>query len=63
MSDRLDDVEADTCIDTDRVLPMGFAVGGVFGSIVACEQMGSTSSPLRQHLVEGQPAQMQQSKL
>ncbi|MBJ8341637.1 hypothetical protein JGU71_22380 [Antrihabitans sp. YC3-6] len=38
VSDLLDDVEAATCIDTDRVLVMGFAVGGVFGSILACDQ-------------------------
>lgn len=33
----LDDVEAAACIDTDRVLATGFAVGGVFASIVTCE--------------------------
>jgi polyhydroxybutyrate depolymerase len=38
VSDLLDDVEAAACIDTDRVLVMGFAVGGVFGSILACDQ-------------------------
>ncbi|WP_187776334.1 alpha/beta hydrolase family esterase [Antrihabitans cavernicola] len=38
VSDLLDDVERDACIDTSRVLVMGFAVGGVFGSIVACDQ-------------------------
>lgn len=38
MSDLLDDVGADVCIDTARVFLSGFAVGGVFGSITACEQ-------------------------
>ena len=38
VSDMLDDVEAAACIDTDRVLATGFAVGGVFASIVTCEQ-------------------------
>lgn len=38
VTDLLDDVEAAACTDPDRVLVMGFAVGGVFGSIVACEQ-------------------------
>lgn len=37
ISDLLDDVEGAACIDTDRILVMGFAVGGVFASIVACE--------------------------
>ncbi len=36
MSDLLDQVEASSCIDTSRVFIAGFAVGGVFGSIVAC---------------------------
>lgn len=38
VADLLDDVEAAACTDPARVLVMGFAVGGVFGSIVACEQ-------------------------
>lgn len=38
MSDLLDNVEHAACVDTDQILLMGFAVGGVFGSIVACEQ-------------------------
>ncbi len=38
VTDVLDDVEADACIDTDRVLAMGFAIGGVFASITACGQ-------------------------
>jgi polyhydroxybutyrate depolymerase len=38
VSDLLDNIEAATCIDLDRVLVMGFAVGGVFGSILACDQ-------------------------
>jgi|CXWK01.1.fsa_nt_gi polyhydroxybutyrate depolymerase len=37
VADMLDDVEAAACIDTDRVLATGFAVGGVFASIVTCE--------------------------
>ena len=37
VDDVLDDVEATTCIDPDRVLATGFAVGGVFASIVTCE--------------------------
>jgi poly(3-hydroxybutyrate) depolymerase len=37
VADVLDDVEATTCIDPDRVLATGFAVGGVFASIVTCE--------------------------
>lgn len=37
VADVLDDVEAVACIDTDRVLATGFAVGGVFASIVTCE--------------------------
>lgn len=35
--DLLDEVEATVCIDADRVLATGFAVGGVFASIVTCE--------------------------
>lgn len=38
VTDLLDQVEADACIDTSRVFLAGFAVGGVFASIVACEQ-------------------------
>ena len=38
MTDLLDDIEADACIDTDRVLATGFAVGGTFAAITACEQ-------------------------
>ena len=30
-------MEATVCIDPDRVLATGFAVGGVFASIVTCE--------------------------
>lgn len=37
VADLLDDVEASVCIDADRVLATGFAVGGVFASIVTCE--------------------------
>jgi polyhydroxybutyrate depolymerase len=37
VADVLDDVEATTCVDPDRVLATGFAVGGVFASIVTCE--------------------------
>ena len=37
VAELLDDVEATTCVDTDRVLATGFAVGGVFASIVTCE--------------------------
>ena len=36
VADVLDDVEATTCIDPERVLATGFAVGGVFASIVTC---------------------------
>jgi len=38
ITDLLDQVEAEVCIDTSRVFVTGFAVGGVFGSIVACDQ-------------------------
>lgn len=38
IADLLDDVEGAACVDSDRILLMGFAVGGVFASIVACEQ-------------------------
>lgn len=38
MTALLDQVEADVCIDTARVLGTGFAVGGVFASITACGQ-------------------------
>jgi polyhydroxybutyrate depolymerase len=38
ITDLLDEVEATTCIDTARVFVAGFAVGGVFGSILACDQ-------------------------
>ncbi|MCU1372465.1 MAG: putative hydrolase [Ilumatobacteraceae bacterium] len=38
VTDLLDEVEATVCIDTSRVFLTGFAVGGVFGSITACEQ-------------------------
>ena len=38
MSDLLDEVEANVCIDTSRVFIAGFAVGGVFASITACGQ-------------------------
>lgn len=37
VSDLLDAVEADACIDRDRIFLTGFAVGGVFASITACE--------------------------
>jgi polyhydroxybutyrate depolymerase len=37
VADLLDDVEADLCVDPSRIFLSGFAVGGVFGSIVACE--------------------------
>lgn len=38
VTDLLDDVEADVCIDRSRVFLAGFAVGGVFASITACGQ-------------------------
>ena len=38
MSDLLDEVETNVCIDTSRVFIAGFAVGGVFASITACGQ-------------------------
>ena len=38
VTDLLDHVEATACIDPDRVLAMGFAIGAVFASITACEQ-------------------------
>lgn len=38
VTDLLDQVEATVCIDTARVFLTGFAVGGVFASITACEQ-------------------------
>lgn len=38
VTDLLDDVGAAACIDTDRVLATGFAVGAVFASITACNQ-------------------------
>jgi polyhydroxybutyrate depolymerase len=38
VTDLLDQVEATVCVDTSRVFLTGFAVGGVFASIVACEQ-------------------------
>ena len=34
----LDDLQATACTDVSKVLLMGFAVGGVFGSILACDQ-------------------------
>ena len=40
VADLLDDVGGDACIDEDRVLATGFAVGAVFASIVACEMPG-----------------------
>lgn len=36
--DLIDDVAAHACIDTHRVLAMGFAIGGVMASTVACQQ-------------------------
>jgi len=38
LADLIDDVASATCIDTSRVLAMGFAIGGVMASTVACEQ-------------------------
>jgi polyhydroxybutyrate depolymerase len=38
VTDLLDEVEATVCIDRSRVFLTGFAVGGVFASITACEQ-------------------------
>ncbi|MEJ7583920.1 MAG: dienelactone hydrolase family protein [Acidimicrobiales bacterium] len=38
VTDLVDDVAARVCIDTGRVLAMGFAIGGVMASRVACEQ-------------------------
>lgn len=38
VTDLLDHVEDTACIDPDRVLATGFAVGAVFASITACEQ-------------------------
>lgn len=38
VTDVLDDVQQDTCIDPDRVLAAGFAIGAVMASTVACEQ-------------------------
>ncbi len=38
LRDVLDDVGDEVCIDTDRVLVMGFAVGAVMASLMACDQ-------------------------
>lgn len=38
VTDLLDHVEDTACVDPDRVLATGFAVGAVFASITACEQ-------------------------
>lgn len=37
ITDLLDQVEATLCIDTARVLGMGFAIGGVMASVVTCQ--------------------------
>jgi len=38
VADLIDDVVADVCVDSGRVLAMGFAIGAVMASTVACEQ-------------------------
>ena len=38
VTDLLDDVGGAACIDPHRVLAMGFAIGGVMASTIACEQ-------------------------
>lgn len=38
VADLLDHIGAAACIDTDRVLASGFAVGATFASITACDQ-------------------------
>jgi polyhydroxybutyrate depolymerase len=38
VADLLETVEAEVCVDRDRIFLTGFAVGGVFASITACEQ-------------------------
>lgn len=40
VSDLIDDIGAATCLDTGRVLAMGFAIGAVMATTIACEQPG-----------------------